>query len=162
MFLAELEPGGAFEGFSLTTGNEVDTLWENAGIDVTTSLWIEENYDPIVALAALVGQTSSSGNCGEGCSFFETKGWIDNGVPAPDFLSAANLRWFDNSPPLTTSPEFPQAPIGSQIGSTHFDGASPTRGAWLVEAPEPAGALGVATALAWVAALASLRRRARP
>jgi hypothetical protein len=162
--LAELQPGGLFDGYRLGEGSEVTDFWENAGVDTGTSLWIPANYAPIVALTALVGQTSSSGNCGSGCSFFETKGWIDNGNPPVSFssLSAANLRWFDNDPPQTTSVSFPQDEIGSAIFSTHSDSASPTRGAWLVEAPEPAavtlGALAVG-ALAAIGARGGTRIR---
>jgi hypothetical protein len=163
--LAELESGGLFEGFRLADGSEVTALWEHVGIDTGTGLWIAANYAPIVTLAALVGMTSNSGNCGSGCTFFETKGWIDNGDPPASFsfLSAANVRWFDNDPPQTTSPSYPQDEIGSALFSTHSDSASAMRGAWLVEAPEPiASAIG-AVAGATLAAIA-LRgaRRAGP
>jgi hypothetical protein len=157
--LAELEPGGLFEGYRLGTGNEVDALWEHAGINRGNGGWLPENYDPMVALAALVGQTSSEGNCGTGCTFFETKGWVDSGDPVPEFVSAANIRWFDNSAPLTTSPTYPQAPIGSALFSAHSDAASALRGAWLIEVPEPSASLGATTAFAVVAALASRRGR---
>jgi hypothetical protein len=152
--LAALGPGGTFEGFRLGTGEEVATLAENAGVDRGTGLFVPENYDPIVALTNLVGQTGDNGNCGTGCSFNFSAGWYDSGNPAPQFLFYMTLSWFDNSAPL--SPNYPQAPIGRILSSTtSSDAGSPTRGAWLVAAPEPeAPALAAAAALA----LAVLRR----
>jgi hypothetical protein len=158
--LAELGPGGMFDGFRLGSGNEVATLLQNAGIDIGTGLFVPENDDPIVALAALVGQTGDDGNCGTGCRFNYTRGWIDNGDPPPQFLSTATLSWFDNSAPL--SPSYPQAPIGRALYVTVSDTASPGRGAWLVSLPEPEPApLDAAAGLALGASAAERRRRAR-
>ena len=157
--LAELGPGGVFEGYRFGTGDEVATLFEDAGIDVGTGLFVPENYDPIVALTALIGQTGEE-SCGSGCTFAIARGWYDSGGPTPSIFFYMTLSWFDNSAPLSTN--YPQAPIGRVLSSTTFnDAALPTRGAWLVEAPEPAPAVLARVATFALAAAASCRRGAR-
>ena len=155
----ELGPGGDFAGYRFATGNEVEELWENAGIDTSTSLFVAQNHQPVSALAALVGQTGSNGNCGSGCTYFYTEGWYWNGDPPPvNFLAYAEMAWFDNSAGLSGS--YPQAPIGRTLTPTSLnDTAKATRGAWLIEVPEPSAAAIAGAAACTIAVLA--RRRAR-
>jgi hypothetical protein len=156
---AAMGPGEEFDGYRFATGNEVDELWENAGIDASSSLYDPANYAPVVALAQLVGQTGANGNCGSGCTSFYTEGYIFSGDPPPAmFLSYAEMIWFDNTTGL--NPSHPLAPI-ARVGfpTSTNDTAKATRGAWLVQTPEPDAvvASGVAAAV-----LAGVRARRRP
>jgi hypothetical protein len=158
--LAELEAGGDFEGYRLATRAEVQELWLNAGIDLSTNDFVEVNYDPIVALTALIGQTGTDG-CGTGCSILFTQGWTDNEAPPVAPIRIATLAWIDNT--AGVHPSLPQAPVGrASVGGTSSP-SSPLRGAWLVQAPEAsAAALGSSAALALgVLALSRSARSAR-
>jgi hypothetical protein len=139
--LQELGPGGTFDGFELATEAEVAELFVNAGIDVSAQAlddFVPQNYAPIVALAALVGQLGSNGNCGAGCTFSFAAGLLDGPPPSPGFFPVATLAWFDNSAGQAAS--YPQEPIGrASLESSATDPGSSGRGAWLV--PEPGSPL---------------------
>jgi hypothetical protein len=153
------QPGGELEGYRLATQDEVEELFVNAGIDISTTEWVPQNHDPNAALAALVGQTGSNGNCGAGCTFNYTQGWVYSGDPPPvDDKRIGVLQWFDNTAGL--NPTLPQAPIGRSLPrSGTVSPYSGGRGAWLVQVPEPAGA---ALASAVALALLARGRSARP
>ncbi|HSJ96574.1 MAG TPA: hypothetical protein VLC53_05865, partial [Myxococcota bacterium] len=89
--LTGFDAGGEFEGYRFATDEEVATLWVNAGIDTTVRSFVPQNYDPVVALAELVGQTGDGGNCGTGCTFFFSQAWYDSGSPAPESPGIATL-----------------------------------------------------------------------
>lgn len=153
-------PGGSFDGYRLATDAEIQHLFVDAGIDLGpgTSDFVPQNYAPIVALAALMGQLGANGNCGNGCTFFYSQGFTAEPSPYPGLVASTSFAWFDNTPPLSQS--YPQAPIGSVLfGGGASAGASSDGGAWLVQVPEPAG-----TALAGAAgtALVALRAGRRP
>jgi hypothetical protein len=159
--LAALEVGGEFEGYRFATGEEVLTLFVNAGIDTSTQDFVPQNFEPVVALAALLGgATSENGNCGDGCTFSFTQAWYDSGIPVPTSPFIATLGWFDNSELL--NPALPADELGrARFGSTSGN-ASGSRGAWLVQAPEPAAGLQVAAVGLALGGLAGARgRRAR-
>jgi len=145
--------GQQYHGVALTPQR-----FEHAGIDLSESDFVPQNYDPIVALAGFVGQLADNGSCGSGCSFFFTSGWIDNTGAIPPFLTVASIAWFDNSAPLSGS--YPQAPIGRASFGDTTDGSFSSTGAWLVQAPEPLAPLGPRAAALALAALA-LSRSAR-
>jgi hypothetical protein len=159
--LAETEPGGHYEGWRMATADEVATLFDHAGFDLTVgSDFVPQNHGPAMALAALVGTSATNGNCGSGCSFSFTQGWrLRAPGEDPSFYYVDGLGWFDNSAPL--NPSYPQAPIGrAALGHyTGQDSGSSGRGAWLVQVPEPGPGLVAASALG---ALAGLAGRARP
>jgi len=149
--LLETGPGGTFEGYRLATDAEIQPLFVDAGIDLgpgTFDQFVPQNYAPIAALAALVGQLGTNGNCGNGCTFFYTQGFTAELPPFQNTAAVSGFAWFDNSAPLSQS--YPQAPIGRvSFGGGGDPGASPDRGSWLVQAPEPtrtalAGAAGAA------------------
>jgi hypothetical protein len=149
--------GGDLAGYRLARDEEVVELWQHAAIDTgEIGDFVPQNHAPVVALAGLLGgPLSSNGNCGDGCSFFFTQGWIWSGHPIPASLTTASLAWWDNSAPL--NPGYPHAPIGRAAFGNTTDTAAATIGAWLVEVPEPAaGALAPAAALA-LGALAGRR-----
>jgi hypothetical protein len=153
-------PGGTFHGYRLATDAEIQQLFVDAGIDLGpgTNDFVPQNYAPIVALAALMGQLGNDGNCGIGCTFFYTQGFTAELAPSQGTAAVSDFAWFDNSPPLSQS--YPQAPIGRvEFGGGASAGASPDKGAWLVQVPEPTG-----TALAGAAgaALVALRAGRRP
>lgn len=148
-------PGGTFAGYRLATDAEIQQLFVDAGIDLGpgTSNFVPQNYAPIVALAALMGQLGNDGNCGIGCTFFYSAGFTAE-PPYSSLVASTSFAWFDNSAPLSQS--YPQAPIGRVLfgGGASAD-ASPDEGAWLVQVPEPAG-----TALAGAAGAALVALRA--
>jgi hypothetical protein len=155
--LAALEPAGEFEGYRFATEEEVTTLFVNAGIDTSTEEFVLQNFAPVVALAALVGQTGANGNCGTDCTFLLGQAWYDSGFPIPEFPFIATLGWFDNSAPL--NPALPQGEVGrARFGSTSAN-ASGIRGAWLVQVPEPAAALQVGAVVLALGSLAAVRSR---
>jgi hypothetical protein len=139
--LQELGPGGTFDGFELATEEQVAELFAHAGIDVSPGAldeFVPQNYAPISALAALVGQLGANGNCGSGCTFFFSAGYIAGPKPDPGFFPVATLAWFDNSAPQ--NPSYPQAPIGRvSLASSTQGAASSNVGAFLI--PEPASSL---------------------
>ena len=53
--LAEIQPGGVFEGYHLATGAEVAELFANAGIPLLTTDFVPQNYASVVALMNLIG-----------------------------------------------------------------------------------------------------------
>lgn len=68
--VAQMGPGGRFEGWRYASMAEVATLFRHAGINDITAFpepyqFYEANYDPVVALIALVGHTYPYG-CGPG------------------------------------------------------------------------------------------------
>jgi hypothetical protein len=156
--LQELMPGGMLEGFELATEAEVAELFANAGIDTSPQAldeFVPQNYAPIVALAALVGELGSNGNCGSGCTFFFSAGFLEGPPPSPGFFPVATLAWFDNS--AGKDPGSPLAPIGRvSLASSVTDPGSSGLGAWLV--PEPGSPL---LLVAGSVALALARRRRR-
>ena len=139
--LQEIAPGGTFDGYRLATEAEISAFFVDAGLDVsaaTQGFFVPQNFDPAVALAALVGQLSSDGNCGTGCTFSFTAGWLDAPPFGPNMFADATISWFDNS--AGQDPTSPQAPVGRVIlegGRTDF--GDPRNGAWLVQGtvPEP-------------------------
>jgi hypothetical protein len=159
--LTELGPGGTFDGFELATEQQVAELFANAGIDIDPSVlddFVPQNYAPVSALAALLGQLSANGNCGSGCTFFASAGYIDGPSPSPGFFPVATLAWFDNSAPQ--NPSYPQAPIGRvSLASSTQGAASSSLGAFLI--PEPASPLLVCAGSVVLAAAARSRLRTR-
>lgn len=157
--------GGEFEGYRLATSEEVFTLWENAQIDLTTDDWVPQNYAPIDQLTELVGVLANNGNCGAGCTFQWSQGWIDSGDPPPANKTIGTLQWFDNTTGL--NPSLPLARIGRWREGSTSDPASTFRGGWIVQAPEPVAASQAAAVLAALGALGfsrsarSARRRPR-
>jgi len=139
--LQQIASGGTFEGYRLATEAEVSAFFVDAGLDVNApGSFVPQNFDPAVALAALVGTLSSDGNCGTGCTFSFTPGWIDGPPFGPNEFLDASISWFDNSAGL--DPTSPQAPVGRVIlegGRTDF--GDPRNGAWLVAVPEPGSLL---------------------
>ena len=102
-----------FEGYQLATQAQVAELFVNAGIDVSDPAldeFVPQNYAPIVALAALVGQLGDNGNCGAGCSFAFSAGLLEGPPPSPGFFPVATLAWFDNT--AGQDPGSPAAPVG--------------------------------------------------
>ena len=79
--LPELEVGGVFDGYQMATGDEVMTLFSNAGIPVFGSSFVEENYDPVLALMDYVGITGHYGNLGTGIPFDYTVGHVYSQIP---------------------------------------------------------------------------------
>lgn len=158
--LQELSPGGMFEGYQLATQAQVSELFVNAGIDVSAPAldeFVPQNYAPIVALAALVGQLGDNGNCGAGCSFAFSAGLLEGPPPSPGFFPLATLAWFDNT--AGQDPGSPAAPVGrASLESSSTDPGSPGRAAWLVAAPEPGLPL-LLVAGGSVLAIATARRR---
>jgi len=159
--LQELSPGGMFEGFQLATAVEVSELFVNAGIDVSAPAldeFVPQNYAPIVALAALVGQLGDNGNCGAGCTFAFSAGLLEGPPPSPGFFPVATLAWFDNT--AGQDPGSPPAPVGrASLESSGTDPGSPGRAAWLV-APEPGLPLLLIAGSSVLAIAAARRRRA--
>jgi hypothetical protein len=135
----ELAPGGAFEGYRFATAAELTEFFTNAGIDTDEALdgeFVTQNFDPVVALAGLIGQLADNGNCGTGCSFFFTAGFHAGPAAIPNSLPNGSIAWFDNT--AGQDPTSPQAPLGRFIvegGATDF--ADPGQGGWLVQVPEP-------------------------
>lgn len=160
--LQELTPGGMFEDYQLATAAEVSELFVNAGIDVSAPAldeFVPQNYAPIVALAALVGQLGDNGNCGAGCTFAFSAGLLDGPPPSPGFFPVATLAWFDNT--AGQDPGSPAAPVGrASLESSSTDPGSPGRAAWLVAAPEPGLALLLIAGSSVLAIAAASRRRA--
>lgn len=157
--LQELSPGGTFEGYQLATAAEVAELFVNAGIDVSAPAldeFVPQNYAPIVALAALVGQLGANGNCGAGCTFAFSAGLLEGPPPSPGFFPTATLAWFDNT--AGQDPGSPAAPVGrASLESSSTDPGSPGRAAWLV--PEPGSPLLLIAGSAVLAIAAASRRR---
>jgi hypothetical protein len=161
--LQALQPGGTFEGYRLATRAEVSALFANAGLDVSQGLgdFVPQNFDPAVALSALVGVLGTDGNCGTGCTFSFTDGFIADPPVIINTFATAGIAWFDNS--AGQDPTSPSEPVGRVIlegGSTGtgFSG----QGAWLVVVPEP-GTLGLlAAGLAGLAAMGRRSRRGAP
>jgi len=154
--LVEIQPGGTFEGYRLATSDEVLQLYEDAGIDTSTSDFAPQNYAPIVALAALVGTLADNGNCGTGCTFFFSIGHCATPPPQPGWARVLEFAWFDNSSGL--APSYPPAPIGRASAADTLDAPSPNIGSWLV-VPEPGALASGASAIAALAAALSARRR---
>ena len=159
--LQELIPGGTFEGFRLATRAEVAGLFADAGFDLspaTLGSFVPQNFDPAVALAALVGQLGNNGNCGTGCSFSFSSGFLADPPSIPDTFAEAGLAWFDNSAGL--DPTSPAAPVGRAIlEGGAFDTPSPGLGAWLVAVPEPGTLLLLGAALAGLTVMGRRRER---
>jgi hypothetical protein len=139
----QLQPGGTFDGYRLATEDEIAELFANAGIDLDPAFagnFVPENFQPIVDLAALIGQLGSNGNCGEGCTFFFTSGYHAGPPAIPGFLPSASIAWFDNS--AGQDPTSPPEPVGRFIlEGGAFDTGDPGQGGWLVQVPEPAASL---------------------
>jgi len=94
--LVETQPGGLYDGYRLATPDELSTFFENAGIDLGAAAlgdFVPQNHDPIVALTELVGVLGDDGNCGVGCTFSYTQGWIDAPplTQLPDFFASTSL-----------------------------------------------------------------------
>jgi hypothetical protein len=158
--LQELSPGGTFEGYQLATAAEVAELYVNAGIDVSAPAldeFVPQNYAPIAALAALVGQLGDNGNCGAGCTFAFSAGLLEGPPPSPGFFPTATLAWFDNT--AGQDPGSPPAPVGrASLESSSTDPGSSGRAAWLV-VPEPGLPLLLIAGSTVLALAAASRRR---
>ena len=155
--LAEIQPGGTFEGYHLASAEEVATLFTNAGIDLGAgSAFVAENYTPVVALCALLGVLGNNGNCGAGCTFSFTSGYTGDPPNSPGSFRAANLAYFDNTAGL--SPADPHAPIGrAYVNGGSSDGSSSSIGSFLI-VPEPPAA-GACALLALAAIVRGVPRR---
>jgi hypothetical protein len=142
--LVEIQPGGLYENFHLATQVQVQTLWQNAGINLGEGFlgeFTSANYAPIVALAALVGQTDAGFNTG----------WIESGPGGNTLEKTASTSW--NHGAGTGRPSFPQ----------RFNVSDLYNGAWLL-VPEPAPAPLRALALVTLCGLRAVagRRRCGP
>lgn len=85
--VANLGPGGVYEGFRLATQSEVLTLWANAGITNTERTWVTYQYTPVRDLVQRLGPTVM---VEEGMFPFATHtiGMAEGGPALPE-----NLRW---------------------------------------------------------------------
>lgn len=128
--LPELGLGGAFEGYRIASGNEVQTLFTNAGIPVFGSSFVPENYDPILALMDYVGITGHNGNLGTGIPFDYTSGHISD--------SASQQGWVSM---MVLSAYAPNQTGRASAATVPSSNENPYHGTWLVRqvsVPEPA------------------------
>ncbi len=155
--VAELLPGGIFDGYHLATKAQVSQLFTDAGIDLgANGDFVPQNYTPVVALMALVGTLGNDGNCGTGCTFSYNAGYTDDPPPAQGQFADQGLAWFDNS--ALVAPSYPQGLLGRAIlGGGFGDFGSSGNGAWLL-LPEPHAAIAGAAAALSLAALRVRRR----
>jgi hypothetical protein len=155
--VAELLPGGVFDGYHLATMAQVSKLFTDADIDLSVNgNFVPQNYAPVVALMALVGTLGNDGNCGVGCTFSYNAGYTDDPPPSQSQFADQGLAWFDNS--AGVAPSYPHGLLGRAIlGGGFGDSASAGNGAWLL-VPEPHAALAGAAAALSLAALRVRRR----
>ena len=129
--LPELEAGGAFEGYRMASGEEVQTLFSNAGIPVFGGIdFVTENYEPVLALMDYVGVTGHNGNLGTGIPFDYTVGHIADPYPIEGWVLAMGLAVYE-----------PDMSGRASSGSVPADNQNSYHGAWLVRemsVPEPA------------------------
>jgi hypothetical protein len=159
--LQQLGLGGTFEGYRLATRAEVSDFFAHAGFDLspaTLQLFVPQNFDPAVALAALVGELANNGNCGASCTFSFTTGFLADPPTIPNTFAEANFAFFDNS--AGQDPTSPAAPVGRVIleGGSFGSGFS-GQGAWLVLVPEPSTLLLCMAGLAGLSAVGRRRDR---
>lgn len=121
--LPELEMGGVFEGYRMASGDEVRTLFTNAGIPVFGGSFVHENYDPILALMSYVGITGHNGNLGTGIPFDYTVGHISDTASQEGWVLAMTLSVYE--PDLTGR---------ASSGTIPADNENQYHGAWLVRA----------------------------
>ncbi len=128
--LPELGLGGAFEGYQIANSDEVMTLFTNAGIPFFGGAFVEENYDPVLALMEYVGVTGHNGNLGTGIPFDYTVGHIYSLVPPTEgWVSVFTLAAYE-----------PNQTARASSGTVPGDNQNSTHGTWLVSAnsvPEP-------------------------
>jgi hypothetical protein len=159
--LQELMPGGTFEGFRLATSAELAQLFLAAGFDLdpqTLQDFVAENFDPAVTLGGFVGVLGTNGNCGTGCTFSFTEGFLADPPFIPNSFAAGGFGFFDNS--AGQDPTSPAAPVGRAIlegGSTGTGFAG--QGAWLVLIPEPGTLVLLMVGLAGLSAAGRRSRR---
>lgn len=150
--LQALMPGGTFDGYRLATSAELAQLFLAAGFDLdpaTLGTFIPANFTPAVTLGGFVGVLGTNGNCGTGCTFSFSSGFLGDPPFILNTFAEGNFAFFDNT--AGQDPTSPAAPVGSAIlegGSfgTGFSG----QGAWLVQVPE------AGTSFLFVAGLAVL------
>jgi hypothetical protein len=157
--LQALQPGGTFEGFRLALSAELAQLFLDAGFvldPATLGNFIPENFDPAVTLGGFVGVLGNNGNCGTGCTFSFSAGFLGDPPFIPNTFAEGNFAFFDNT--AGQDPTSPAAPVGRAIleGGSFGDGFS-GQGAWLVLVPEPGTILLFAAGLAGLGAVG--RRR---
>jgi len=157
--LQGLMAGGTFEGYRLATSAELGQLFLDAGFVLdpgTLGSFIPQNHDPAVTLGGFVGVLGTNGNCGTGCTFSFSAGFLGDPPFIPNTFAEGNFAFFDNT--AGQDPSSPSAPVGRAIlegGSfgTGFSG----QGAWLVQVPEPAMPLLFAAGLLGLTAVGRCR-----
>ncbi len=119
---SEFGAAGAFAGFRYATGSEVFALSSDAGIPDLSGAWNPANFEPVLALEALVGITFGSFGASIGVTG-------DDGISSSSRLAImiqANL--------LPNSPLFQQARVLSLDAPN--DDASSFLGNWLVRSAQ--------------------------
>ena len=140
---SQLGAGGEFEGFRYASQAEVQALWAQAGILDLSNTYVDENYDPIQDLVALLAPNNPA---------------VERTIGIYD---AVTLGGFQRTGSIQARDDLMQGKANLIFNGVSQDYISSSTGSYLVRQVVPLpGALVLFTAA--LAALAGLRRRPLP